>query len=120
MDLEFDGLIIETHVNPDSALSDAGQQLTPEALHKLLARLVLRRPDIQNQMLLSSLEDLRREIDNYDEPLWRYWNTDGNIQKNRGIQEQNNITILQTGRWDEILRSRIEKPEKKTWRGIYY
>jgi len=43
MDLDFDGLIIETHCNPDKALSDAQQQITPDALRKLLGRLILRK-----------------------------------------------------------------------------
>ena len=46
MDLDFDGLIVETHCNPDQALSDAQQQLTPENLNKLIKRLILRHPDI--------------------------------------------------------------------------
>ncbi len=69
MDLDFDGLIVETHCNPEKALSDAQQQLTPESLNKLINRLVLRSANIQNNVLLSTLEELRHEIDKYDDKL---------------------------------------------------
>jgi chorismate mutase len=114
MDLEFEGLIIESHINPDSALSDAAQQLTPDALKKMLAKLVLRRPDIQNQNLLSSIEDLRHQIDNYDDKLMEILEHRMEVARKIGeYKKQNNITILQTSRWDEILRTRLEEARKK-------
>ena len=114
MDLEFDGLIIESHINPDMALSDANQQLTPESLEKLLSRLVLRRPDIQNQNLLSSIEDLRHQIDNYDDKLMEILEHRMEVSRKIGeYKKQNNITILQTSRWDEVLRTRLEQARKK-------
>ncbi|MBN1158656.1 MAG: bifunctional 3-deoxy-7-phosphoheptulonate synthase/chorismate mutase type II [Bacteroidales bacterium] len=114
MDLEFSGLMIETHCTPDQALSDAQQQITPEQLKRLLSRLVLRKPDIQNQMLLSTLEELRDQIDHYDDKLMEILELRMQVAEKIGeYKKQNNITILQTSRWDEVLRSRIEDGKKK-------
>ena len=114
MDLEFNGLIIESHCNPDKALSDAQQQITPDELHKMVSRLVLRKPNIQNQILLSSIEELRREIDIFDDKLMEILEHRMDVAKKIGeYKKQNNITILQTSRWDEVLRSRMEEARKK-------
>ncbi|HSO77423.1 MAG TPA: hypothetical protein VLQ76_02560, partial [Bacteroidales bacterium] len=59
MDLDFDGLMIESHYDPGRALSDAQQQLTPESLNRLLNQLTLRHAEIPNNMLLSTLEEYR-------------------------------------------------------------
>jgi len=114
MDLDFYGLIIESHCNPDKALSDAQQQLTPENLNKLLHKLVLRTADVTNNVLLSTLEDLRHEIDKYDDKLMDIFEHRMAISRKIGeYKKQNNITILQTSRWDEILRDKIAQADKK-------
>jgi chorismate mutase len=114
MDLDFYGLIIETHCNPDQALSDAQQQLTPESLNKLIGRLVMRHPEVQNNVILSTLEELRHEIDKYDDKLMDIFEHRMAISRKIGeYKKQNNITILQTGRWDEILTNKIEQAAKK-------
>jgi chorismate mutase len=114
MDLDFDGLIVETHCNPDKALSDAQQQITPESLHKLLGRLVLRNADIESNVLLSTLEELRHEIDKYDDRLVDILELRMGVAQKIGLyKKQNNITILQTSRWDEILKHRIDQALQK-------
>ncbi|HEX2395092.1 MAG TPA: bifunctional 3-deoxy-7-phosphoheptulonate synthase/chorismate mutase type II [Bacteroidales bacterium] len=114
MDLDFYGLIIESHCNPDKALSDAQQQLTPENLAKLLKKLVLRTAQVQNNLILSTLEELRHEIDKYDEKLMDIFEHRMAISRKIGeYKKQNNITILQTSRWDEILRDKIAQANKK-------
>ena len=114
MDLDFDGLIIESHCNPDKALSDAQQQLTPENLNKLIHRLVLRSASIQNNVLLSTLEELRHEIDKYDDKLMDIFEHRMAVSRKIGeYKKQNNITILQTSRWDELLRDKIDQAAKK-------
>ena len=122
MDLDFYGLIIETHCNPDKALSDAQQQLTPENLNKLISRLVLRTAIVQNNVMLSTLEELRHEIDKYDDKLMDIFEHRMAISRKIGeYKKQNNITILQTSRWDEILRNKIEVGSKKRpGRRIYH
>ncbi len=114
MDLDFDGLIIESHCNPEKALSDAQQQLTPENLDKLIHRLVLRSASIQNNVLLSTLEELRHEIDKYDDKLMDIFEHRMAVARKIGeYKKQNNITILQTSRWDELLRDKIQQAAKK-------
>jgi chorismate mutase len=114
MDLDFDGLIIETHCNPDQALSDAQQQLTPDNLNKLIGRLVLRSATIRNNVLLSTLEELRHEIDKFDDKLMEILEHRMAVARKIGeYKKQNNITILQTSRWDEILTNKIEQAAKK-------
>jgi chorismate mutase len=114
MDLDFNGLFIETHCNPDQALSDAQQQVTPENMNKLVKRLVLRHSDIRNNLLLSTLEDLRHDIDKYDDKLMDIFENRMAVARKIGeYKKLNNITILQTTRWDELLRNRIDQAINK-------
>jgi chorismate mutase len=114
MDLNFDGLMIETHCNPDKALSDASQQLTPEALKKLLDGLVLRKANIDNTVISHTLEDLRVQIDKFDDKLLEVLEKRMNIADRIGMyKKENNITILQSSRWDQLLTKRIMDGEKK-------
>lgn len=113
MDLNFDGLIIETHVNPDKAWSDAQQQITPKKLKELLDNLVLRKADVENALLLTTLEEMRNEIDKFDDKLVKILEARMAVSRKIGAyKKRNNITILQTSRWDEILRKRIDEAEK--------
>lgn len=114
MDLNFDGLMIETHINPDKALSDSEQQITPEELNSMLGKLILRKADINNTMLLTTMEELRHEIDGYDNKLLNILENRMNVARKIGeYKKKHNITILQTSRWDEVLRRQIELGEKK-------
>jgi len=114
MDLDFDGLIIETHCHPDKALSDAQQQITPGDLQKLLSRLILRKANIESNALLSTLEELRHEIDKYDDRLVEIFELRMAVARKIGLyKKNNNITILQTTRWDEILKHRIDQAAQK-------
>lgn len=114
MDLDFDGLIIETHCDPDKAWSDAQQQITPAALKTLLNNLILRKADVENTILLTTLEDLRHQIDQYDDKLVQILELRMAVSEKIGeYKKKNNITILQTSRWDEILRRRIEEAGQK-------
>jgi len=114
MDLNFDGLIIETHVTPDLALSDAFQQITPEELKKLLDNLVLRKANIDNAFAMHTIEDLRRQIDKFDDKLIDILEDRMKVADKIGkYKKENNITILQSGRWDELLKHRVASGEKK-------
>ncbi len=113
MDLNFDGLIIETHIDPDKAWSDAKQQITPSQLESLLKNLVLRNPNVENIEVLTTLEELRHEIDRFDDKLMQILEQRMEIAEKIGrYKKQHNITILQTTRWDEILKRRIEEGKK--------
>ncbi|MFN8240799.1 MAG: chorismate mutase [Bacteroidales bacterium] len=114
MDLNFDGLIIESHVDPDNAWSDAAQQLTPASLKILLSDLVLRNPDINDPKLIDVLGDLRQQIDVFDDSLIDLLEKRMQIAEKIGqFKKENNITVLQSRRWDEIIRKSIEKGESK-------
>ncbi|NBC84237.1 MAG: 3-deoxy-7-phosphoheptulonate synthase [Bacteroidetes bacterium] len=109
MDLDFDGLIIETHINPDKALSDAKQQITPAALNDLLSKLVLRKPNVENAVLQHTLEELRHDIDRLDDKLIDLLADRMKTSEKIGeYKKLNNITILQSSRWDELLNKRLE------------
>ncbi|MEN8227976.1 MAG: bifunctional 3-deoxy-7-phosphoheptulonate synthase/chorismate mutase type II [Bacteroidota bacterium] len=113
MDLNFDGLIIETHCNPDKALSDAGQQVTPEGLKNILDRLILRDPEVKEELMLN-LAELRDQIDKVDDKIINLLEERMMVSENIGdYKKENNITILQTKRWDDMLKNRLALGARK-------
>ncbi|HER08604.1 MAG TPA: 3-deoxy-7-phosphoheptulonate synthase [Bacteroides sp.] len=113
MDLNFDGLIIETHCNPDKALSDANQQVTPDALGKLLNRLIIRDPEIKEELMLT-LAALRDQIDKMDDRIINILEERMKVADQIGeYKKVNNITILQTKRWDDMLKNRLQLGTRK-------
>ncbi len=114
LDLQYDGLMLESHVNPKTALSDAAQQLTPEELGQLLNKLVLRNPTTDNVVELSRLEDLRDQIDELDDEILHSLAERMAIARTIGqYKYRNNITILQPERWEEIIRTRTANGESQ-------
>jgi chorismate mutase len=110
MDLNFDGLMIESHIDPSKALSDAAQQLTPNDLKELLSRLIFRNPSPSDPKLLDVLGELRQQIDVYDDHLLDLMEQRMKVAETIGrYKKENNITILQTTRWDEIINKVIAK-----------
>ena len=113
MDMNFDGLIIESHFDPDSALSDKHQQITPAELKKLLSKLVLRNPDLDNGLSLT-IGELRSRIDDLDDKIIDIFEQRMLIADEIGrYKKKNNIAILQTKRWDQILNKRLNMGEEK-------
>jgi len=114
LDLNFDGLIIESHIDPTTALSDSAQQITPNELNELLSRLILRNPDPNDPKLLDTLGELREQIDVYDEHLLDLLEKRMTVAEKIGqYKKENNITILQSLRWDEIIKRAINKGAAK-------
>jgi chorismate mutase len=110
MDLDFDGLFIESHRDPSVALSDKEQQVTPKQLEELLSRLILRNPDVKSSKQMEGLDGLRRQIDQWDDELLRVLKSRMAISTQIGAyKKQENITILQTARWSEILEDKLKK-----------
>ena len=106
MDLNFDGLIVESHINPDKAWSDAAQQLTPDALKEMIDSIVLRKSKIVDVPRVT-LDNLRTDIDALDNKLLELLKERMKISEAIGKYKlKNNITILQTRRYDEILTKR--------------
>ena len=110
LDLEFDGLMIETHIDPDHALSDAAQQLTPENLGKLLANLIRRDPIGKDPDFLANIEALRLDIDNIDAEVIQLIAKRMEVVNEIGkYKRENGVTILQMNRWNEIFDNRVMK-----------
>ena len=114
LDLDFNGLMIEAHVTPDKALSDAKQQVTPEALGEIMSNLVYRHMEIDNPQLSNQLELLREEIDDLDHQLINVLGRRMEIAEKIGqYKKENDITILQSSRWSEIIEDRVAYAEGK-------
>lgn len=112
MDLEMDGLMIETHPDPDKAWTDASQQLTPGALGDILKGLVLREHKGSREFE-RNLEELRHEIDLIDYELIRLLAERMLKAEEMGrYKYAHNITILQLQRWKELFADRIKKGSK--------
>jgi chorismate mutase len=104
MDLNFDGLIIESHCNPDKAWSDAAQQVTPDVLDLILNNIVIR--DMTQST--ENLTALRRQIDELDTSLLELLARRMRISNEIGVyKKEHNMPILQVQRYDEILKNRI-------------
>jgi chorismate mutase len=107
LDLEMNGLMIETHNDPDNALTDSRQQIIPEALKNILDELTIR-IEKGNQEFSDKLELLRLQIDHIDKQLIEVLGRRMNIVHEMGeYKRDHNITILQIERWREIINSRL-------------
>ncbi len=113
IDLDFGGLIIESHIDPDNAWSDAKQQITPAVLSVMLTNLLWR---IKNENYnTTELSLLRERIDQVDDELLSLLNRRMKIADEVGnYKKDNNLTILQTARWNEILERAIAKGNNLT------
>lgn len=113
IDLDYDGFIIESHIDPDNAWSDAKQQVTPERLKEMLDALVWRKEDVNSEEYHAALEKLRQQINHLDDELMQILSQRMKIAENIGqYKKSNNITILQTNRWNEIIERAVQKGEK--------
>ena len=109
MDLNFDGLIIESHCHPEKAWSDAAQQVTPAVLDFILNTIVIR--DMTQST--ESLTALRRQIDELDDSLLELLARRMRISNEIGTyKKEHNMPILQAQRYDEILQNRVSQDEK--------
>jgi chorismate mutase len=112
IDLDMDGLIIESHIDPDKAWSDAKQQVTPERLGEMIGQIVWRKEDINSEEYHAALEKLRQQINHLDDELMQILSQRMSIAEKIGeYKKNNNITILQTNRWNEILERAFKKGE---------
>ena len=114
MDLNYDGLMIESHIDPDNALSDKRQQIKPCELVDLLDKLVLRMPASDDTNFLNSIEELRSQIDMYDDQLFDILESRMLVAETIGrYKKEHNITILQSVRWKEIVNKTVSKCARK-------
>lgn len=109
MDINYDGLIIESHINPAVAMSDASQQVTPEALGQILSDLHIRQAGTQNPEFRNKMEDLRNRIDRADrEIIEALANRMAIVEEAGEHKRDNNIAIFQVDRWNEVFKTRAE------------
>ena len=113
IDLDYDGLMVESHIDPDKAWSDAKQQVTPEQLAEMLEHIIWRREDINSAEYHAALEALRQKIDHLDDELMQILGQRMKIAEQIGqYKKDNNITILQISRWNEIIDRASVKGDK--------
>ena len=110
INLDYDGLMIESHITPDEAWSDASQQITPEQLATLMQAIEWRKENVQSEEYQTALEKLRQQINQLDDELLQIISQRMKIAEKIGAYKKaNNITILQTNRWNEILERAYQK-----------
>lgn len=106
LDMGFDGLIIESHCDPDCAWSDKSQQVTPEVLNFILSSLILRDDNTSTE----SLALLRQEIDRIDNDLVEILSKRMQVSRDIGqYKKEHRMPILQAQRYDTILNSRVKQ-----------
>lgn len=104
LDLNYDGLMIETHNNPDKAWSDAAQQVTPDMLKQILSNLVIRKKTDETYEFTAELQKLRLRIDEYDTKIIEVLGKRMRIADEIGVlKRENNVAILQNKRWKQVL-----------------
>lgn len=109
MDLLFDGLMIESHINPKGALTDAFQQIKPARLKKILNELILKNHESYDVRYLFDLENFRRKIDSCDYEIMDYLKLRMDAVKTIGkIKNEKNISALQPNRWKQLIADRIK------------
>ena len=107
LDLDMQGLMIESHLDPSVAWTDAKQQVTPAALSELLDLLTQRKPEIKDKDFIDKLADLRTNIDKIDDQIiQKIAERMQIVQKIGEYKRDNGVTILQVNRWDQIMNKR--------------
>ncbi|MBU2913650.1 MULTISPECIES: chorismate mutase [Reichenbachiella] len=109
-DMQMDGVMIETHIDPDNALSDAKQQITPKTLAGILDRLIIREANSEDVDFELRLKNLREKIDKIDNELLEVLAQRMQVAEEIAMhKKEHNITILQVGRYEEIMENRVKK-----------
>jgi chorismate mutase len=113
VDLDFDGLMVESHIDPDNAWSDAKQQVTPERLAEILGAIKWRSETSSEKDFQTALAAMREQINQLDDELLQILGQRMKVADKIGeFKKNNNITILQTRRWNDILERAMQKGEK--------
>ncbi len=109
LDMDIQGLMIESHIDPSVAWTDAKQQVTPKALAELIDNLTLRKPEVKSIAIKDALAELRANIDKIDDlVIQKLAERMQIVEKIGNYKKDNGITILQVNRWDEILKKGVQ------------
>lgn len=113
LDLDYDGLIIESHISPDDAWTDKAQQITPQQLKVGYESLILKTNSTEMHDFQLQLDELRQQINFHDDELLSLIRSRMNIaERIGGLKKNNQVTVLQNNRWNEILLKSIDKGTK--------
>jgi chorismate mutase len=113
IDLNYDGLMIETHISPDEAWSDAKQQVTPARLGEILNAIRIRKPASDDPVFNNKLDELRTKIDHVDrEILESLASRMALVEKIGEYKKENNVTAFQAERWIKVFQTRPEWGEQ--------
>lgn len=108
LNLNYDGMIIETHIDPENAWSDAAQQVTPEKLEQIIFDLIIRKEDDEADDYQLKLNKYRTKIDEYDVKLLDLLSERMKMAVKIGqLKKDKNVAVLQNNRWNEILQKMI-------------
>ncbi len=108
LDLNYDGLMVETHWDPDNAWSDAAQQVTPTVLVQIMKDLKIRKETNQEEAYNISLNTLRAQIDIADQTILDTLGKRMKVAEEIGsLKKSKNVAVLQNKRWNEILGKMI-------------
>lgn len=111
LDLNYDGLFIESHFNPDNALTDSEQQLSPTELKSMIKNLIVRQRINADE---EEINEYRNQIDLYDENLIQILKNRMEISEKIGaFKAKHNLSILQSVRWGELLLNNLNKAQKE-------
>tara|TARA_B100000886_G_C20392788_1_gene479027 strand:- start:125 stop:1201 length:1077 start_codon:yes stop_codon:yes gene_type:complete len=114
LDLNYDGFMIETHITPDDAWSDAKQQITPSRLKEIIKNLVIRKQTSSKETFQQKLNIYRDNLDKLDNHLLAILKSRMDISEQIGLLKRTeNVAILQSARWEEILKSMHNEAKKK-------
>nr|WP_288932383.1 bifunctional 3-deoxy-7-phosphoheptulonate synthase/chorismate mutase type II [uncultured Allomuricauda sp.] len=114
LDLNFDGLMIETHYDPDNAWSDAAQQVTPKTLVQMMKDLRIRKETDEEAEYNNNLSNLRAQIDILDNQLIDLMGKRMKVSDGIGeLKKQKNVAVLQSNRWNAILGNMILEGEQR-------
>jgi chorismate mutase len=109
LDLNYDGLMIETHINPEKAWSDAEQQVTPIRLGEIFNAIRIRSTSSDNQDFVSHLDDLRKRIDRIDHEIVEALSSRMQLVEQIGdYKKANGVAIFQFERWLQVFQTRPE------------
>lgn len=109
LDMNYDGLMIEVHPNPDKALSDSAQQVTPESFSHIRSQLHVRHRSSDNELFRTRLEELREKIDSIDHDLISALSARQKAIEEIGFyKKENDVLVFQLERWNEIIQTRPE------------
>jgi chorismate mutase len=115
LDLQYDGLMTEVHNDPDQAWSDAKQQVTPFRYREIIQSLIHRRASTDDAVFWDNLEEIRHKIDEIDLDMFNLLARRMRLADDIGrIKRKNNIAILQTSRWNEILERGFQQGRERT------